>query len=255
MLRAYDIPEENWDELNLLYGNKKVAAKITTRRRSQEFQEWKSSQSIIERKYTTLDDGSSSGSTYLDQKEDFSDQAEFSDGRPSPHYKEALETGTLSGASAYQNMLDDYRKREETTPQDPAGNAEVQRNDKRATVIVRTGQQSFRDIVLQKYDFSCAITGCKITDVLEAAHIVDYSISKDNSVTNGICLRADLHTLFDRGYITINNDFTISVSENVSDPDYRKYQGQKLKLPRHQIDWPKQANINWKTHTGKDEQK
>jgi uncharacterized protein YjbI with pentapeptide repeats len=70
----------------------------------------------------------------------------------------------------------------------------------------RQGQEKFRKSLLEVYKGRCAITGCPIKGVLEAAHVKPYSISKDNSPKNGILLRADLHTLFDLNLIVIHPD-------------------------------------------------
>ncbi|MGF6764826.1 putative RNA-binding protein with PUA-like domain [Paraburkholderia sp. GAS33] len=64
-------------------------------------------------------------------------------------------------------------------------------------IKIRRGQKNFRDALLAAYDGRCAITGCDIQDVLEAAHITPYLGPETNHVTNGLLLRTDLHTLLD----------------------------------------------------------
>lgn len=61
----------------------------------------------------------------------------------------------------------------------------------------RRGQQKFRDVLVDRFNQSCVVTGCKILAVLEAAHIKPYRGAKDNLPNNGLLLRADIHTLFD----------------------------------------------------------
>ncbi|MEP0885214.1 pentapeptide repeat-containing protein [Trichocoleus sp. ST-U3] len=68
----------------------------------------------------------------------------------------------------------------------------------------RQGQEKFRKKLIEAYQGRCAITGCEIKGVLEAAHVKPYCISKDNSLGNGILLRSDFHTLFDLNLIRIN---------------------------------------------------
>lgn len=73
------------------------------------------------------------------------------------------------------------------------------------TIQKRQGQAKFREQLLKYYRGRCAITGCDITGVLEAAHIKPYSMSqKETKPENGILLRADLHTLFDLNLIVIH---------------------------------------------------
>jgi hypothetical protein len=41
------------------------------------------------------------------------------------------------------------------------------------------------------------VTGCDVVQALDAAHISPYLGDQSNHVTNGVLLRADIHTLFD----------------------------------------------------------
>lgn len=68
----------------------------------------------------------------------------------------------------------------------------------------RQGQSRFRKLLLKAYKSCCAITGCEIEEALEAAHIIPYCLTRDNDPSNGLLLRADLHTLFDLNLIIID---------------------------------------------------
>ncbi len=72
-----------------------------------------------------------------------------------------------------------------------------------SSIRARRGQQKFRDTLLQRFDERCAITNCSIKHLLEAAHIKPYRGEHDNSPSNGIILRTDIHTLFDLGLVGI----------------------------------------------------
>ena len=71
-------------------------------------------------------------------------------------------------------------------------------------IRLRRGQAAFRSALMEAYGRRCAITGCAVEDVLEAAHITPYVGSLTNHVSNGLLLRADLHTLFDCGLLAID---------------------------------------------------
>ncbi|WP_410220967.1 HNH endonuclease [Pedobacter sp.] len=71
------------------------------------------------------------------------------------------------------------------------------------SIKLRRGQQEFRRKLLKRYNNTCVITGCKIVDILEAAHIKPYRGANDNHLSNGILLRADIHTLFDLNLVAI----------------------------------------------------
>lgn len=52
----------------------------------------------------------------------------------------------------------------------------------------------------------CALSQEKTIDALEAAHIVDVESKGNFRENNGILLRADIHKLFDRGVISIDDE-------------------------------------------------
>jgi hypothetical protein len=100
------------------------------------------------------------------------------------------------------------------------------------TIAQRRGQRAFRDVLLAAYGGQCAISGCAVVDVLEAAHIIPYRGAATNVVSNGILLRADLHTLFDCGLIAIDPEkMTIVISSSLRNSGYRQLDGRSLRLP------------------------
>ncbi|MBS3652592.1 DUF3427 domain-containing protein [Pseudaminobacter sp. 19-2017] len=112
-------------------------------------------------------------------------------------------------------------------------------------VAQRQGQGAFRTELLEAYGACCAITGCRTPHVLEAAHIHPYRGTTTNHVTNGLLLRADLHTLFDLGLIAVNPELQIMVSPELEDSIYWELEGQRLKLPMRE-DWhPSSAALAW----------
>jgi uncharacterized protein YjbI with pentapeptide repeats len=68
----------------------------------------------------------------------------------------------------------------------------------------RQGQPKFRADIFGAYQKRCAITGCTIEAVLEAAHIYPHCLTRNNKISNGILLRRDLHELFDRDLLKID---------------------------------------------------
>lgn len=93
-------------------------------------------------------------------------------------------------------------------------------------IYVRRGQPKFRKKLLEKYKNKCAITECNIEALLEAAHIVPFAKcygypQKEYDPSNGILLRADIHTLFDLNLIEIeytdNNKFIIKINKILKD--------------------------------------
>jgi hypothetical protein len=64
-------------------------------------------------------------------------------------------------------------------------------------IRARRGQAGFRQKLRQRFADTCLVTKCNLPDLLEAAHISPYRGEKDNHPSNGLLLRADIHTLFD----------------------------------------------------------
>ena len=76
----------------------------------------------------------------------------------------------------------------------------------RLSIVYRRGQPEFRTALLQEFQYRCIITGCDAEAALEAAHIIPYCKTEDNTPQNGLLLRADIHTLFDLHLLAINPD-------------------------------------------------
>jgi len=100
----------------------------------------------------------------------------------------------------------------------------------------RLGQSTFRYAVRDAYG-ACAVTTEHAYPVLEAAHIRPYSEGGRHEVANGLLLRADLHRLFDRGYVTVTTEHRLQVSPRLRDEwqngrQYYAMDGARLALPR-----------------------
>jgi HNH endonuclease len=114
----------------------------------------------------------------------------------------------------------------------------------------RLGQGAFRLAVTDAYKRECAVTGGRVLPALEAAHIQSYSSGGEHAVTNGLLLRRDLHSVFDAGYLTFDEDLRVVVSERVrtefnNGNEYRRLQGEKLRLPPNPKFHPDPARLQW----------
>ena len=101
-----------------------------------------------------------------------------------------------------------------------------------ASIVRRRGQGAFRNKLLKAYNNTCAITGCQQVEVLEAAHIHPYRGEQTHAVSNGLLLRADLHTLFDLYLIAIDpKTRQVRIAPELSQSDYARYEGLSLPAP------------------------
>lgn len=114
----------------------------------------------------------------------------------------------------------------------------------------RVGQGAFRVAVTDAYGRQCAVTREHTLPVLEAAHIRPFGEGGPHEVSNGLLLRSDLHILFDRGYVGIDEDYRLVVSARLEGEyhngrDYYARQGQRIALPERRIDRPSQDHLEW----------
>jgi putative restriction endonuclease len=115
----------------------------------------------------------------------------------------------------------------------------------------RLGQGGFRSLVIDAYHRRCAMTGERTLPALQASHIKPYAESGPHRVDNGMLLRADLHVLFDRGYLTVTQDYHIEVSPQIKEEyengrDYYAMHGTELRvLPTTDRDRPSREFIDW----------
>lgn len=121
------------------------------------------------------------------------------------------------------------------------------------TVHPRLGQGAFRVLVTDTYERRCTVTGERTLPVLQAAHIQPYAAGGPHAVTNGLLLRSDLHTLFDRGYVTITPEYRLQVSRRIREEfengrDYYALSGQRIRLPGPRDAHPDPALLDWHNH-------
>ncbi|MFD1342954.1 HNH endonuclease [Litorisediminicola beolgyonensis] len=114
----------------------------------------------------------------------------------------------------------DYRLQIETTDTEKA---RVARWALRET---RPEQQKFRREIAERDGLKCAITGCAIPEILDAAHIAPRAPGGSDDPANGMILRADIHRLFDAGLLSIDTAGTVSISVAVTDIEYLRLQGE-----------------------------
>ena len=95
-------------------------------------------------------------------------------------------------------------------------------------IKTRRGQPAFRKSLLAAFEQKCCVTGCDVVNVLEAAHIIPHAVETSYLVTNGLLLRADIHTLFDLNLIGIDEEGQVHLSEELDRSEYAKFKGTKI---------------------------
>lgn len=117
-------------------------------------------------------------------------------------------------------------------------------------VAPRLGQGTFRVAVTDAYGRACTVTGEHSLPALEAAHIRSYAKEGPHEVRNGLLLRADLHRLFDLGYVTVSQHLRLEVSDRLREDysngrSYYPLRGQALESPIRAEDRPAAEFLRW----------
>jgi putative restriction endonuclease len=134
---------------------------------------------------------------------------------------------------------------------DLPGIAEEQHRYGEPTLIVpRLGQGAFRIVVTDAYGRRCAVSGGKVLPALDAAHIKPYVLGGTHDISNGLLLRRDIHSLFDIGYVTVDDNYRFVVSEKVkteynNGEEYRRLHGARLSLPDLTVNRPDRQLLQW----------
>lgn len=112
----------------------------------------------------------------------------------------------------------------------------------------------FKREIPKIYDYQCAISGMRVesttnAQLIDACHIIPFAISKDDTIANGISLSPNLHRAFDRGLITINNDYLVRVSPAIREKDspysLGQFEGKQIILPDQTKYYPSLENLDW----------
>jgi len=118
-------------------------------------------------------------------------------------------------------------------------------------IILRS--QNFRKAVLEIYDGQCAISGMKLEfgkniTMVDACHIIPFADAQGDTITNGIALSPTLHRAFDRGLVSVSNDYRVLVHPRLTDhfPEVgiRQFNRQKIHLPQDSRFYPSPEKLH-----------
>ena len=120
-------------------------------------------------------------------------------------------------------------------------------------IFVRNGL--FKRLVPRLYQQQCSFTGMSLCSLykhsfIDACHIVPFSLTQNDKVTNGIALCPNMHRAFDRGLLSIDENYRILVSDHLTEDKTHPYaltqlNGKKIVLPKEQNHYPAQEALAW----------
>lgn len=118
----------------------------------------------------------------------------------------------------------------------------IDRQRRMAMALVRPGQSKFRDNIMKAYNGRCAVTGDSIENILEAAHIIPAKNGGSDGQENGLCLRVDIHRLFDSFNIRLRQDGTLHLSDVVRQSANYEFLPERIALPA----FVNPVNVHWR---------
>lgn len=119
--------------------------------------------------------------------------------------------------------------------------------------IVRDG--AFRRNIVSAYEYRCAFCGLQILNslgqnIVDGAHVKPFSLFRDDRLDNGLSLCKNHHWAFDRFWFSIEDDYTIVVSEDLREDSphakpMREFHGERLRLPSQERYYPRLDALQW----------
>ncbi len=120
----------------------------------------------------------------------------------------------------------------------------------------RGREARFRLTVVPAYNYTCALTGYRLItmqsgSIVDAAHIHQFSDSRNNHPQNGIALCKNAHWLFDQGLWSLTDDYEVVIAVGRFDeagPDgflLRRSPGRQIELPADRNYWPDRSHLAW----------
>lgn len=111
----------------------------------------------------------------------------------------------------------------------------------------------FKREIPKIYNNTCCISGMRIdstinVSMIDACHIVPFSESYDDTISNGIALCPNLHRAFDRGLISIGDNYEVIVKDTFSEKLSSNYfigtfHGKQIDLPINPDNYPALKNL------------
>ncbi|MBP1629295.1 MAG: endonuclease [Bacteroidetes bacterium] len=134
----------------------------------------------------------------------------------------------------------DYKKRIEVIE------TELSKDEFQEEIFVRGS--IFKREIPKLYSYTCCISGLRVDSsenisIIDACHIVPFSESKNDKLTNGLALCPLLHRAFDRGLISISTDYRVIINKNfeeIGNSSYsiKQFENVNIILPQNELFYP-----------------
>lgn len=113
----------------------------------------------------------------------------------------------------------------------------------------------FKKEIPKVYNYTCCISSLRIDAIanismIDACHIIPFSESYNDTITNGIALCPNLHRAFDRGLISISDDYRVIMSgsfSEINETNYslKQFDGKEILLPSNKSYLPSLESLKY----------
>ncbi len=165
---------------------------------------------------------------------------------------------TISGNENGFKMIEAIEATMVNEPSQPEYLAKIRRNEplseeEKEEIVIRGGL--FKRLIPKIYKYTCCISGMSIntnfnaSSLIEACHIKRFSVSFDDSISNGLALCPTLHKAFDAGILSISADHKVIISNKINEREspqsISRYAGWTILLPENSAHLPNPENLKW----------
>lgn len=113
----------------------------------------------------------------------------------------------------------------------------------------------FRGVIMQLYNYTCAACRFRLVTLdgmtaVDAAHIIPFSVSHDDGISNGLALCKLHHWAFDNGLVSIDDEFRLLSSTAFEESGneaflLRNLWAKEIHLPKEKPFRPSLTTIRW----------
>ncbi len=129
-----------------------------------------------------------------------------------------------SALNKYRGFLNTFDELLVSDIGDINNRSDIRETEKLALITARIGQGEYRKAVINLWK-KCAVSEFEKTEFLIASHILPWKLANDSerlSPYNGLLLLPNYDKMFDKGYISFNDNGSIILSSKISEKEFEQ---------------------------------
>lgn len=173
--------------------------------------------------------------------------------------QELIDTLIAAWFADYQEEIEDILRINESLEEETLENvndlANLEETPKFVTRQALVRNSFFRKAVVYVYDYRCAVCRLRVRrqlnqNIVDGAHIKPFAKFYNSHISNGLSLCKNHHWAFDRGWLSIDNNYKILVGDDLQEdsPNAKRlkdFQSEKILLPNSEQHFPSIEALEW----------